>query len=112
MGVFKPVSPVLAVADDTHYAFFCVPCGSPHVVKTGPKDSPRWGYNDNPCRPTFTPSVLVRTGSAVDPTFVWEEGDPPRICHSFVTDGMIQYLGDCDHELKGQTVPLAEWPYK
>ncbi|WP_241754456.1 hypothetical protein [Cupriavidus basilensis] len=32
------------------------------------------------------------------------------VCHSFVTDGRIQFLGDCTHALAGQTVPLAEFP--
>jgi hypothetical protein len=30
-------------------------------------------------------------------------------CHSFVTDGRIQFLGDCTHHPVGQTVPLPPW---
>ena len=30
------------------------------------------------------------------------------ICHSFVTDGKIQFLSDCTHGLAGQTVELSE----
>jgi hypothetical protein len=30
------------------------------------------------------------------------------LCHTFVTDGQIQYLGDCTHALAGQTVDLQE----
>ena len=33
------------------------------------------------------------------------------VCHSFVTDGRIQFLGDCTHKLAGQTVNIPEWPY-
>jgi hypothetical protein len=29
----------------------------------------------------------------------------PR-CHSWVKNGEIQFLSDCDHALAGQTVPL------
>ena len=29
-------------------------------------------------------------------------------CHSFVTDGRIQYLDDCTHELRGQTIDLPD----
>jgi len=41
-------------------------------------------------------------------------GRPPSgfscsICHSFVTDGQIQFLGDCTHKLAGRTVPLPAW---
>ena len=32
------------------------------------------------------------------------------VCHSFVTDGKIQFLGDCTHELAGQTVELIARP--
>lgn len=31
------------------------------------------------------------------------------VCHSFVTDGNIQFLDDCTHELKGKTVPLEDF---
>jgi len=31
------------------------------------------------------------------------------VCHSFVTDGRIQFLGDCTHTLAGQTVDLPDW---
>ena len=32
------------------------------------------------------------------------------VCHSFVTDGLIQFLGDCTHALAGQTVDMPPWP--
>ena len=32
-----------------------------------------------------------------------------KVCHSFVTNGRIQYLGDCTHKLAGQTVDLPDW---
>jgi hypothetical protein len=34
----------------------------------------------------------------------------PQVCHSFVTDGRIQYLSDCTHAMAGQTKELADWP--
>jgi hypothetical protein len=49
--------------------------------------------------PTFTPSILVR--------YSWSDG--PRVCHSFVTGGRIQFLEDCTHHLAGQTVDLPDW---
>lgn len=36
----------------------------------------------------------------------WYDAQPNSICHSFVTDGNIQFLSDCTHSLAGQTVPL------
>jgi hypothetical protein len=65
--------------------------------------------------PTFTPSILV-TGVAQltkdeHAAYMRGEGLPPARplrCHSFVTDGRIQFLGDCTHELAGQTVDLPD----
>lgn len=73
-------------------------------------------------RPTFTPSILIRSGHyAADfkqggdcwCTYNKKHPDKPAsftcgVCHSFVTDGKIQYLGDCTHALAGQTVELPE----
>jgi len=92
---------VLRTLEGDRLAFFCPGCKSHHQVYVGPAG---WGFNGNFDRPTFTPSVLVNPGreNAAHPT-----------CHSFVTDGQIQFLGDCTHELAGQTVALAsrkpEW---
>lgn len=33
---------------------------------------------------------------------------PPHVCHTFVTDGKINFLSDCTHELAGQTVPMQD----
>lgn len=85
--------------------FFCPGCESTHAVNTSP-NGPRWGYNGSSDAPTFTPSILV--------TCEWRNVDKEmenEVCHSFVTDGRIQFLGDCTHALKGQTVPIPEWPY-
>jgi len=52
-------------------------------------------FNGDYDNPTFSPSCLQN----------WTPGDT---CHSFIRSGMIQFLGDCDHNLKNQTVPLPE----
>ncbi|MFZ4286623.1 DUF6527 family protein [Variovorax sp. HJSM1_2] len=90
-----------------HYAWFhCPGCDTKHAVSTSGPGC--WTWNGSLDRPTLTPSVLVRTGRAVDSAWVREEGDPPDVCHSFVTDGRIQFLSDCTHALAGQTVDLPE----
>ena len=105
------LSPILADFQPFSVAFHCPGCDATHSIRVRPNGKlPTWGYNENPASPTFTPSVLVKTGRAVDPAFVRESGDPPEICHSYVTSGSIQFLGDCTHALAGQTVPLPEWP--
>lgn len=104
--------------------FMCPGCHDYHSVNVGTGPGPRWTYNDNPEKPTFQPSVLVRTGHYCNPDekpgncacdFQQRYPDeepwnwPCTRCHSFVTDGRIQFLGDCTHALAGQTVDLPEF---
>lgn len=78
------------------YWFFCPGCGNCHAF------GHTWTFNGDLERPTFTPSLLV---------FYTQPETNARIplCHSFVTDGKIQYLADCPHKLAGQTVELPDW---
>jgi hypothetical protein len=57
----------------------------------------RWSFNGDFECPTFTPSLLVH-----------QSRSSPR-CHSFVTDGRIQFFADCEHALAGKTVEIPEW---
>lgn len=96
-------------------AFMCPGCGSMHQVRVEGEGQPLWSWNDDADRPTFTPSILVQTGHFVQPEgkHCDRSGDPDwpcdcECCHSFVTDGRIQFLGDCTHALAGQTVDLPD----
>lgn len=90
---------------DTLLGFRCPGCASTHYIQHGAEDGANWSWNGNLEKPTFTPSVLV-TYPGKD---AGQDGAPPAVCHSFVTDGRIQYLGDCTHVLAGQTVDLPPW---
>ena len=103
--------------------FHCPGCSEPHLIRVQEGTGSGWGYNGDPERPTFTPSVLVTSGHYMpghDPAKgCWCTKPPPNEegwgfecarCHSFVTDGRIQFLGDCTHALVGQTVDLPDWP--
>ena len=82
---------------DLGWCVFCPACGNAHRFDS------RWTFNGDVERPTFSPSMLVRSVKNA-------ENDPtPTCCHSFVTDGQIQYLSDCTHALAGQTVPLEDF---
>lgn len=111
---------------DTFKAYFhCPGCDGSHaVVVRHPQGSHCWGYNENENKPTFTPSILVNSTDFTEKGErdyqAWADaGYPnpapeyfetkPSVCHSFVTDGRIQFLDDCTHELKGQTVDLPDW---
>ena len=83
------------------YAFFCPGCQSLHSYSTiTPNDKgAKWNFNNNMELPTFTPSLLVR--------FERKAG-VECVCHLYLTDGKLQYLGDCTHDLKGKTIDLPE----
>ncbi len=73
-----------------YYSFICPGCNNTHRFDS------RWQFNGNIHSPTFTPSLFVMPDH------------PEHRCHSFVTDGKIQFLGDSHHHLKGTTVELPE----
>ena len=92
------------------YAFKCPGCKDEHHIPTVGEKA--WGFNGSLDAPTFTPSILVRgfvpiTDEDRDRIMAGEDVHRrPFCCHSFVTDGRIQFLGDCTHALAGQTVKL------
>lgn len=102
------LSSKLRSAGGGHLLFWCPGCDGAHMIRVAQANGSGWGYNGDPERPTFTPSVLVTyNGSDAG------EGDaPPAVCHSFVTDGRIQFLGDCTHALAGQTVELPDYDWE
>lgn len=92
------------------FHIYCPGCKSPHSIRTaGPT---AWGFDGNLQAPTFTPSLLVtwKEPSEVEGEFDDPSKDVPQVCHSFITAGQIQFLGDCTHALAGQTVPLPPYP--
>lgn len=105
----------LRSVDGGGIVFRCPGCSTAHVVWVGEGPGPRWCYNCNPDAATFTPSILVRgtvpiTDDEAARIMAGETIDPvPLVCHSFVTDGRIQFLVDCTHALAGQTVDLPDW---
>ncbi|GGF38066.1 hypothetical protein GCM10011321_31270 [Youhaiella tibetensis] len=122
------LSKKLRSLDGGRVAFWCPGCREAHqitVVDAPSRQGPVWGYNGNPDAPTFTPSVLVRgvriEGGDEELDRILDTCKLPEdrermladkrintVCHSFVTDGRIQFLGDCTHALAGQTVDLPE----
>ncbi len=75
--------------------FHCPGCKRAHCITlTG---SVKWTWNGSFDLPTFSPSIL------------YEPSIPQHRCHFFVREGKIQYLEDCHHVLKGQTVDMPDW---
>jgi hypothetical protein len=93
------------------FVYWCQGCDSHHSLRTeSNQGGPVWSFNGNIEKPTFTPSVMVRSGRAIDPSYQPEQGDPPEICHTFITEGVVQFLSDCTHALAGQTLSLPDLP--
>lgn len=88
------VLPIFNPGPFTHL-FNCPGCNQSHGI-----DTKRWYYNEDEDRPTVTPSILVRGYDEVH--------RENFVCHSFITNGNIQFLSDCTHDLAGQTVPLED----
>jgi hypothetical protein len=80
------------------YMFHCPGCEYAHSVRVNSKLSPSWQWNGSVDKPTISPSVLVTT-----------PGMTGNRCHSFIRDGKIQFLNDCDHKLAGKTVDIPDW---
>ncbi len=76
------------------FAFHCPGCKCLHSFSVGNANGPSWTWNGSFETPTFSPSLLYPIN---------------RRCHSFVRNGMIEFLNDCFHVLAGTTVPLPEW---
>lgn len=96
------LSPVLRSLEGGRLAFWCSGCDSAHTIQVGDGPGPRWVWTGGADKPTFKPSVLVR----YDGADAGRDGAPPAVCHTFITDGQIHFLGDCTHALAGQTVDL------
>jgi hypothetical protein len=100
--------------DGLHYSwcFYCPGCKGLHQCDE------RWTFNGDKEKPTFRASILVHEvpGDPIDGSTlgaaaysaVQSYKGRPR-CHSYVTDGRIEYLSDSTHELRGQTVELPDW---
>lgn len=108
MGALVSISKRLMRGDGGTLAFQCPGCMTLHQVIIGNGSGPRWDWNGSVENPTFAPSILVTWSEPSDNP---EEFDDPakdahKVCHSFVTDGRIQFLSDCTHSLAGQTVEI------
>lgn len=121
------LSSKLRSASNNALVFFCPGCKMTHHVWVGEGPGPRWTYNGDPVSPTFLPSIKVNTTrldmtpSEIDDMFnntkTLEEREAilstrrhPHVCHSYITNGWIQFLTDCTHHLAGQTVQIPDFP--
>lgn len=98
MAKVKVVKSVKSTGIPIFVRFYCDGCEGMHILKVSGKGC-TWEFNNDFERPTFKPSVLVNKG---------QSDVYAPVCHSFITNGTIQYLNDCTHPLAGQTVELPD----
>ncbi len=89
----------------------CAGCGDIHNIRVGgdSESEPGWIWNRSLVQPTLSPSILKQPNSP-NPDFPGAD----KRCHSYVRDGRVEFLGDCDHDLAGKTVPMEPsnaWPF-
>lgn len=74
-----------------------------HMLPVGgdvPEGKPRWDFNNNFESPTLNPSILTR----------FNMGGEEFVCHSFLRDGVFEFLSDSTHQYAGQKVAIPDLP--
>lgn len=114
---------LMRMPDENNVSWWCPGCQRRHGVPLKLAGDVYWEWNGSLEAPTLAPSVLVYGHQElIDSDLPWgeEEGQllhpsnkrmTPR-CHTFIRNGQIEFLGDCTHELAGQTVQMTEAPAK
>ena len=75
--------------------FRCPGCQCSHYYRIkGVRDQPVWEWNQSLMKPTLHPSLVVGVTT------------PGKRCHLFLRDGILEFLSDCDHDLRDTKVPL------
>lgn len=90
---------IKAVENDVfEFQWFCPGCDHAHGITTK-----IWTFNGDFDKPTIRNSFLCYGVKHPDGRVL-----VPR-CHCWITDGRVEFLEDCDHALKLQTVDLPDF---
>jgi len=110
----------------------CLGCDNEHAINVDPTvvhrnedgsvtPHPCWTFNGDLDRPTFSPSLLVRSGKYANPEWYAKLTSQERrdfadrisnVCHSYIVNGQIQYLHDCTHKYVNQTIELPDYEFE
>ena len=113
------ISSVLRNVAGGGLSYWCPGCDQVHSITVGENG---WEWNGDVEHPTFSPSVDVSSGhysSLYKPgddcwcTYNAKHPDKEpafkcKKCHTFIQDGVIEFLTDCTHHLAGQKVPMVK----
>lgn len=106
------VSPYLRNMTDGH-THWCPACKEMHRLPN------TWSFNGDVNKPTFSPSfkhsgiqtVKDENGKWTGEWKLDANGKGiPFVCHYILTNGILNFCGDCTHSMSGQSVPLPELP--
>jgi hypothetical protein len=94
------------------YLHWCPGCEESHPLPDG------WKFNGNLEAPSFQPSFKHEGWQRVFEDGKWTGewkrdaagNTVPYVCHYILTDGVLNFCGDCTHPLVGQAVPLPDLP--
>lgn len=81
------------------FVYWCPGCEHYHgvwTVEPNPMTKALWTFNGSLERPTFNPSLLINYS------------EKNGVCHCFIRDGRIEFLGDCTHALAGKVVEMED----
>jgi len=78
----------------TNLIWWCPGCDKYHVVSPE-----KHSWNGSMDKPSFSPSLLCNP----------PDHNPP-LCHSWMTDGVIKYLSDCEHSLANKEIEIPDIP--
>lgn len=89
-------------------AFICAGCAAAqhgtglHMLPVNCADvkNPQWDFDGNLDKPTLNPSILTRS----------MHNGKPFVCHSYLRNGVFEFLGDCTHSLVNQHVEMPDLP--
>lgn len=98
------ISPFL-IENAGGYGHWCPACAALHfftVRKPGDAERPAWSFNGDRNKPTFAPSMRRKSSRPTEKT--------ERVCHYFLTNGVLDYCADSTHKLAGQKCDLPPLP--
>lgn len=91
-------------ASNLGIAHYCPACRELHTFscqQPDPLTGCKWVWDGNIIRPTLTPSINI----------TWTHGNKlTRRCHYTLEAGILQFIEDCTHELKGIRMSLPALP--
>jgi hypothetical protein len=87
----KIINKKLAYGLGNSYIVFCPGCNEIHRFDF------RWIFDGNKQNPSFTPSLRIFDNNGT-------------VCHSYLKNGIWEFLNDCRHNLAGKKIPLPDLP--